>query len=145
MLQAALVSVQAEDVKLFLEQAQLATANLVQAVCMNKARVCRRLRTRLKDYSNLYNHATNADTCPEMTVYLDTSKWLWPENSGMRFASGPCSVCASQTVFLSCCPDHACIHEQCLLTCLPVREMQQHAIQIITIGVILQSQSVLST
>ena len=83
---------QAADVGMFLEQAQLATQNMIQATCMNKARMRRRLKSRLEDYSNLYTHAHNADYAAEMESYLEEAGWEWPKNAGPNFPPGPCSV-----------------------------------------------------
>jgi hypothetical protein len=53
------------------------TGNLVQALLMNPSRCRRRLRRGLEDWSNLYQHALNADVSPGFQAYMTVHGWKW--------------------------------------------------------------------
>lgn len=65
------------DVEMFLEQASIAVSNWVQAQLLNSARCRRRLRRGLEDWGNLYQHALNADFCPDWQAWIKSANWNW--------------------------------------------------------------------
>ena len=47
-------------------------------MCLNRGRLRRRLRKTLRDdWCHLYQHALNADACPELKSSLANAGWTW--------------------------------------------------------------------
>lgn len=55
----------------------LQVGNWCQSMLLNRARQRRRLRRGLEDWGNLYQHALNADLCPEFQKSLSEAGWHW--------------------------------------------------------------------
>jgi hypothetical protein len=89
---------------MFIEQCGIAAGNHLQALCLNRSRVQRRLRRGMVDWERMSVHAHNADCSAELVKYLNSAKSGWKMNVHEDIP-GPCMVC--QLVVSSY---YACMH-----------------------------------
>jgi hypothetical protein len=76
---------------MFVEQCHIAIGNYLQALCLNRPRVRRRLRRGLEDWQHMRAHAMNADRCDELLSFLTSSKGGWSLTDHLD-SPGPCMV-----------------------------------------------------
>jgi hypothetical protein len=82
---------QAPQLELCVEQTHIAVSNFLQALCLNRPRVRRRLRSGIEDWQRMRTHALNADHSDELVTFLLSSKSGWALEVGPDMV-GPCSV-----------------------------------------------------
>lgn len=86
---------QCPEAALFIEQSHIAVGNYMQALCLNRARVRRRLGRGLEDWQRMRVHASNADHCDASLCFLASPQSGWSEWASLHLQPnmpGPCGV-----------------------------------------------------
>jgi hypothetical protein len=84
--------VQVPEFKLFVEQANIAVTNYLQALCLNRPRTRRRLRRSVEDWERMRVHALNADLSDGLGAYLASERSGWRLGPPHAEVPGPCMV-----------------------------------------------------
>ena len=100
-------AVQAPQLYVCVEQSHIAVSNYLQALCLNRTRVRRRLRNGIDDWQRMRVHASNADNSEELVQFLfGSGQWDLPAHAEV---AGPCSVRRGRRLWAFTCTI-ACCH-----------------------------------